>query len=221
MERRRKKATGKAKPTTVSNMMDRLGAASKAGIKSLPYAVAVGATQGALKGLMERFRTHPYLAPLDVRVRPDILESGLRTAVASLKDKGIERIEEITELAESERRPIKLEEYREITSLAKLPKTERKAVLEMAEGLETLRGRPESMPDVERIERQIDGIIANHLADTVKEEIARSKPFVPAPAKRQIARTKAKADLPAYEIGPKEKSEAERLLLEIKRKKQK
>lgn len=223
MGTRRKRTTGRPKLTTIGGTLEQLKAGAAAGTKSLPYSLTVGVVQGALKGLVERFRTHPILAPLDIRIRPDIMESGLRTVVAHLKDKRIERVFEIVNSAKDAGRILSVEEYGQITSLLKLSPKERKSIVSMAEGLNDITERPNPSPqdliNAVRIERQIDESIGDYLAGPVKAKLEAAQPYTPAPAKRQVARTKAKANIPAVELTPEKIARAEELMIRMKSKK--
>ena len=222
MERRRFKSTGRAKPTNIGRIQEQLKEGLKAGAKSMPYSLTVGAIQGALRGLVERFRTHPVLAPLDIRVRPDILESGLRAGVAALQHRNIDRVREMTESAKESGRLLSPEEYGQIASLLKLPKNERNSIVTMAQGLASIAEKARldqgDMENIYRIEQQLDEAIGDYMAADIVREIKRN---LPSAANRQIKRTKAKADIPSVEITSKDKGRAKELYEKLKSKREK
>lgn len=214
---RRMKETGSMKDPTSSSMFSQRVRAGVSGYaKEIPYSLTVGAIQGALRGMVERFRTNPILAPLDIRVRPDILNSGLRTGMAHLKGKGIERVQDIVARAKSENRPVSVEEYGQISSLLGMTPAERASVVRLATGLEAAYRAPssESIHQAITIESRLDDLVGHYLANQVK-----LPHHIPAPALRQTERTKSKANLPVYGFTSKHKEEAQRRLDQLKGKK--
>lgn len=208
IKRRRHDRTGTSKePTPVGRLGERVGAGVKAYVKELPYSLTVGAVQGALRGMVERFRTNPILAPLDIRVRPDILNAGLRTAVSTLKGKKIDRITEIVNRANKEGRHLSVEEYGHISSLSGMSSSEKNRVRNIAEGIENSNDPDEQA----RLEGALDDLIGTHMArSTVK-----SPKYIPAPKLKARERASGKADLPVYNFGSKHKQIAEQKLKQL------
>jgi len=223
MERRRERSTGRSKPTTIGRVSEQLSEGLKVGAKSLPYSLTVGAVQGALRGLVERFRTNPMLAPLDIRVRPDILESGLRAGVAALGHRNIERANEMVESAREAGRVLSPEEYGQVAYLLKLPKAERQSIMQMADGLTQITGKgrltSEDIKHISRIENQLDDAIGDYLVEDVTREISRSMSSESHATRRQLKRTKGKADIPAVKLTPENVGRAEELYVKLKGKK--
>jgi hypothetical protein len=194
-------------------------------MRQLPYSVPVGATVGLSRALNEKLRTIPALAPLDIRIRPDIMESGMRTAVAVLRHRGIERIQELANNAKAAGRPLTTEEYSSIADIAKLPPHTKTSIVTMSDALNDLneqrnkyknsgmRVPDEIINEMNLLEQSIDNVIGR--------DIARANIPGPqsVPKDRQLKISAAKAGLPIYKPNKAAVERANALLSQMKGKK--
>jgi len=186
----------------------------------IPYSLTVGAVEGALRGLMERFRSNPYLAPIDIRVRPEILESGIRTATVALKHTNAEHIANLLDESKRTGRTLTVEEYGQIAALSKIPSNKRKEISRLATSLNDIRNDPNANENqrftANKMERQIHQTIEDHIVSSIMSAAEHHTPYA---VRRQLERAKGRANLPIYNLTPGQKAHAKELLLNIKGKK--
>jgi hypothetical protein len=207
--------------SVMRSFAEQAAAGLKAGAKALPYALAIGSVEGALKILMEKFRTNPYLAPIDIRVRPDILESGLRTAVKTMGGKDISYALNVLRDAQENYRTISVEEYAQLSASTGTTHDEHKSIMRMAEAMNDIRSnRKQSFDDIlsaQKMENQIHEImgdaISRKIEQGMKDHVGSQKPHETSAAVKHGKRMAKVPMLPYYNIGEKDKKAVE----EIKR----
>jgi DNA polymerase III delta prime subunit len=173
---------------------------------------------------MERFRTNPYLAPIDIRVRPDILESGLRTAVKTMSGKDISYAIKVLRDAQANYRTIGVEEYAQLSASAGTSRDEHKSIMRMAEAVNNIRSSRNSafddMLQAQKMENQIHEMmgdaIARKIEQGVKEGKISEKPYETSAAGRHKKRMAKVPMLPFYNIGERDKKSVEEIMRRIK-----
>jgi len=188
--------------------------------RQTPYSMTVGAVEGVLRGLMERFRSNPYLAPLDIRVRPEILEAGIRTAASAVKRTNAEHIGLALDRAIHEGKTLSVEEYGQLSHLAKIPSDKKKEISRMASTLNEIRENPDANDEdrkhASHIERQINETIYNHTVNSIERNMEHHMPYA---VRRNIERAIKRPNLKVYQLSPQQKQRAEELLINIRQKK--
>ena len=200
-------------------LKEQFRAGGKALVHQIPYSLMVGATEGVLRGAMERWRSNPFLAPLDIRVRPDILESGLRTAALAVKRTNTEHIGAMMDRAGKEGRTLSVEEYGQIAHLLHMPSDKKREVSRMATTLNDIRNDPNSTPEQHKSAQHMERQLNQNIEDHIVSSIAQPQHHMPYAVRRNIERATKRPNLPIYQLKPEQKQRAEDLLLQIQAKK--